>query len=230
MPALVQAMHDDIYYFSHVIIKAEDTLFCVPRHELERNSPVFRDMFSLPTSTQAKEGKSDETPIVLERVGKDEFRQLLRVMLCREDIGGPEDTLPTTFKEWTSAIKLAHRWEMDKVYRLAIKHASNLKDIDPVEKAAVAFTYDIPDWIESTVNDIARRDEPVSRRDVDILGLDIALKIAEVREHINGRGLVGKRDAKHLDFRPEIQKVFGSRFADFADFIGLPDWFSEDSR
>jgi len=169
-------------------------------------------MFLVPSGSQAAEGAIDESPIVLENVGSDEFRQLLRAMLCREDMGGPDDSLPVTFEEWTSVIKLAHRWEMSAVYQLALKRVSDLKDVDPVEKAAVALTYNIQEWIKSTINDIARRDEPLSRREVDILGIDTVLKIARVRESIAPRGTIGKRNAARLDFGSVITEVFEERF------------------
>ncbi|EIW78696.1 hypothetical protein CONPUDRAFT_60624, partial [Coniophora puteana RWD-64-598 SS2] len=199
--------------------QVENTLFRVPRHELEHTSRVFRDMFLIPSGADHPEGESDEHPIVLENTCSYDFRQLLRAMLCgpplnthREDMGGPDDSLPVTFEEWTSVIKLSHRWEMSAVYQLALKRVSDLKDVDHVEKAAVALTYDIQEWIKSTINDIARRDEPLSRREVDILGIDTVLKIARVRESIGPRGTIRKRSAARLDFGSVITEVFEERF------------------
>ena len=55
--------------------QVEDTLFNVHRYFLKRESPVFRDMFTL--TPDAPEGSSDEHPIVLEGTKSLEFACLL---------------------------------------------------------------------------------------------------------------------------------------------------------
>ena len=61
----------------------EDYLFKVPRDPFETESTVFRDMFLLPTGDfHTEEGTSDDNPIYLEGVKKDEFELLLRVLFA----------------------------------------------------------------------------------------------------------------------------------------------------
>lgn len=55
-------------------IQVENCLFKVPRQTLEFQSKVFRDMFSLPASAVA-EGSSDNNPIRLDGIAKEEFRR-----------------------------------------------------------------------------------------------------------------------------------------------------------
>ena len=65
----------------------EDCLFRVPREPLEEESTVFGDMFLLPQGEQVVvEGLSDEIPLVLHGINRDEFEPLLRVLLYRSVI------------------------------------------------------------------------------------------------------------------------------------------------
>jgi len=65
-------------------MQVEDTLYRVPRHPFEQESEVFRDMFGLPIVKGAiPDGLSDEQPLHLEGIMKEDFRQLLRIMFPR---------------------------------------------------------------------------------------------------------------------------------------------------
>jgi len=55
-------------------------LFKVPRLYFERNSGVFRDMFTVPPGDIPVEGSSDENPLKLESIQKVDFQRLLRAM------------------------------------------------------------------------------------------------------------------------------------------------------
>ena len=87
------------YYFNHVVfqvslfvidgirysprgrLQVEDMLFRVPRRYFEQESEIFRTMFQLPVANDtAPDGSSNEQPLLLEGVNKEDFRQLLRVM------------------------------------------------------------------------------------------------------------------------------------------------------
>ena len=62
----------------------EGCLFNVPRGPFEQHSEVFRDMFELPVPENiVPDGSSDEHPLRLDGVMKNDFRQLLRVMFPR---------------------------------------------------------------------------------------------------------------------------------------------------
>ena len=66
------------------VAQVEDCLFRVPREPLEEESTVFADMFLLPQGEQViVEGQSDENPIVLQGIEKDEFEPLLKALLYR---------------------------------------------------------------------------------------------------------------------------------------------------
>jgi hypothetical protein len=64
--------------------QVEDRLFKVPILNFTLESEVFQAMFQLPQDPKAvPEGSTDERPIRLEDVKKDDFKHLLRVMYSR---------------------------------------------------------------------------------------------------------------------------------------------------
>src|SRR5438309_2034676 len=76
-------------------------------------------------------------------------------------------------------------WEMWGVCKKAIKMMPySSVDKDPVEKVGLAFQYDIHEWLLPGLNELAKRPEPISIKDVELLGWEVALKVAEVRESL----------------------------------------------
>lgn len=69
-----------VYAFTQTSSQVEDIIFRVHRYFFLRDSPVFRDMFSLPTPPEPGtnvEGASDENPISLPQVTSKEFAHFL---------------------------------------------------------------------------------------------------------------------------------------------------------
>ncbi|EIW80456.1 hypothetical protein CONPUDRAFT_56949, partial [Coniophora puteana RWD-64-598 SS2] len=205
--------------------QVESTLFRVPRGVLAEHSEVFQGMFSLPSGGIFAEGMSDENPIFLRDIVSQDFKSLLKVLLSRL-VNESGDNLPSSIEEWTSVLKLSHLWGMEDISSLAVEKMSAFA-IDPVDKAALAVQYDVKAWLTPALNNIARREKPLTKEDVDKLGLDFVLKIAEVRESLtrvstgtnshsddNGDPCVqsdigvGKRYVGDLDFTTRIDEVF----------------------
>jgi len=210
-----EVFEDESYYFADVVFLVEDRLFKVPRRYFEEDSEIFRDMFRLPVPKNVvPEGRSKEKPLHLVGIGKNDFKQLLKVMYPRNF--GQEESL--TVPEWTSVLKLATMWEFGEIRKLAIRKMSQLT-IDTVEKIVMARDYHVVEWLVPAINSIARRDEPMTLQDVNRLGWDYVLKIAQVREsftmgknvgycrycdnYIHGGGPRGEHD-----FAAIIQRVF----------------------
>ena len=62
----------------------EDYLFRVPRALFENTSEVFRGMFKLPVPEgEAPDGYSDQQPLRLDGIKKEDFRLLLKVLMPR---------------------------------------------------------------------------------------------------------------------------------------------------
>ncbi|KAH7928669.1 hypothetical protein BV22DRAFT_1126329 [Leucogyrophana mollusca] len=198
---------DGRFYFTNVIFLVDGTLFRVPRHPFAEDSEVFGQMFQLPAPEDTEpDGSSYEHPIHLDGIKKDDFRQLLKVLFPA--LGKPESQ-PQTLAEWTPVLKLSSMWEFELVKKVAVEKMQSF-EIDPVEKACLAKECDVPQWLVPALNEIAKRREPIGVEDVEKLGLDLALKMAAVRESLAvvGRYLrVGERSAECLDFTQKIKTV-----------------------
>ncbi|KAJ3739171.1 hypothetical protein DFH05DRAFT_1453874 [Lentinula detonsa] len=165
---------DTTFYYDYKTFLVEGTLFKFPLTVLAMESTIFRDMMELPVSLQP-EGSTDENPIRLESVLKDDFRQLLRILAppYRE----PVPVL--TFSEWTSVLKLADMWCMDVVKEHAILTMSGLSGIDPVDKVVVGRKYGIKDWLLPAFNVILQRSQSFTEHDLERLGAPTLLQLVE---------------------------------------------------
>ncbi|EIW80346.1 hypothetical protein CONPUDRAFT_28841, partial [Coniophora puteana RWD-64-598 SS2] len=180
---------DDSFYFSIVIFLVENTLFKIPSHVLSDHSDVFQAMFSLPTGESIAEGLTDDNPVALKGITSFDFKQLLKVLYSRAVLPPWTSTipnqvsgqLPMTLEEWTPVLRLSDQWNMTAVHQFAIEKMA-VMSMDPVDRLALALEFDIKPWMMPALNALAQRPEPMARRDVDKLGLDVVLQIAEVRE------------------------------------------------
>ncbi|KIM59263.1 hypothetical protein SCLCIDRAFT_1023804 [Scleroderma citrinum Foug A] len=171
---------DDEFYMTFVTLNVEDCLFRVPRCTLESQSQIFRDMFSLPVpKSEPLEGSTNENPLFLPGIEAQEFRLLLGVLFT--SAFGPQKNLPKSPDEWLSVIKLARMWEFDDIHKSSVKMVPyhSVKK-SPVEKVALAFQHDIKEWLVPGLDELAKRPEPIGIGDVDLLGLDVALKVNRV--------------------------------------------------
>ncbi|KAF9021717.1 hypothetical protein BDP27DRAFT_1439103 [Rhodocollybia butyracea] len=180
-------------------------------HFLSSQSEVFKGMLEMPLpSDGAIEGMSDESPIHLEGVSKQDFRQLLRV-LCPPKVIGRLEVL--SFHEWLSVLKLADQWCMDAVRAHAIEMMTDIA-VDPVEKVVVARKYSISHWIAPALNSILQRSQTLNETDVNRLGLSTALHLVEIRErlkqdrHSQTYGLLPTRQSVGFDFTSAIFEKF----------------------
>ncbi|EIN06768.1 hypothetical protein PUNSTDRAFT_46162 [Punctularia strigosozonata HHB-11173 SS5] len=179
-PKNKQPHHHRKFYFANVVFQVEDVLFSVPRQTLERNSIVFRDMFEnpVPEGTDA-EGVGDDNPIRLEGIELNDFEQLLDVLF--QSLPGQDPVL--SCGQWVSVLKLSTMWQFDHIRSLAIRTLSVIP-MEAVSKVVLAKTYNVEEWIVPSLNEIARRSEPIGVEDAAQLGLEWALKLAEVRESL----------------------------------------------
>ncbi|KAI5993882.1 hypothetical protein EDD15DRAFT_2166702 [Pisolithus albus] len=174
--------HSD-FYISTVTFLVEGSLFRVPREPFQRESEVFCDMFSLPQgSSVVVEGTSDESPIRIDRISKNDFEQLLKVLLHRLAYGSQPD-LPHGIEQWTSVLKLSTTWNFERLRQAAID-ALIESGIGAVDRVVLSQRYYIKNWLLPALNDLARRPEPITLEEANQMGIDIALKLASVRERV----------------------------------------------
>ncbi|KAI6137464.1 hypothetical protein EDD17DRAFT_1501728, partial [Pisolithus thermaeus] len=159
----------------------EDSLFKVPREPFEKESEVFCDMFSLPQgSSVVVEGTGDENPIRIDRTSKDDFEQLLKALLHRKY--GSQPNLPHGIEQWTSVLKLSTAWNFERLRQAAID-ALTESGIGAVDRV-LSQRYYIKNWLLPALNELARRPEPITLEEAQRMGIDIALKLASVRERV----------------------------------------------
>ena len=139
--------------------------------------------------------QSDSRPLHLPGVKKDEFVQFLKAMfpryarafyiaevhvvlkhnMCRSRFPTRESM---SVQEWTTVLRLASMWGFDGLRRICLHHISALK-ADPVLKLAVSLEYNVPKLFLPAAIRIAAREDPISVHDVELIGVDAALKLSE---------------------------------------------------
>ncbi|KAI6037099.1 hypothetical protein BKA83DRAFT_4171785 [Pisolithus microcarpus] len=139
-------------------------------------------MFSLPQgSSVVVEGTSDESPIRIDRISKDDFEQLLKALFHRKY--GSQLDLPHGIEQWTSVLKLSTTWNFERLRQAAID-ALIESGIGAVDRIVLSQRYYIKNWLLPALNELARRPEPITLEEAKRMGIDIALKLASVRERV----------------------------------------------
>jgi hypothetical protein len=89
-------------------------------------------------------------------------------------------------EEWKSVLKLTTAWQFSSVRETAIKHLSQSQEPDLIEKLILARRFHIDSWLVDTLNQIAKRETPLSAVDaerlVPVVGFEYFMKIVQVRE------------------------------------------------
>ncbi|KAG5219781.1 atp-dependent helicase [Salix suchowensis] len=169
--------HNVDYYFSNVIFLVGNELFNVPRHKFQSESVIFRSMFDLPTGDKTPDGLTDEQPLRLDGIDRDEFSSLLEYLYPR----GIERPLRLTLAEWLAVLKQSTRWEMDRIRNDAIETIPTLV-ADPAQWLGLAIDYNVEAWFIPAMNKLVQRAEPLSTADLAHIGIECVLKIAAIRE------------------------------------------------
>ncbi|KAI0761524.1 hypothetical protein BD413DRAFT_617048 [Trametes elegans] len=173
---------DADFYCEDIIFLVDDVLFKVSRKPFERDSEVFRDMFSLPSprgNIAEVDGMSDQRPLVLGGIGASEFRAFLNVIF--------PITYGTTRRvldkgEWLHVLRLAEMWGFEAVRKQAVRELSRLVS-QHAERFALAHQFSIPGWIEPALQHLARQDT-LSAEDFRWLGWETAARLVQVRDSV----------------------------------------------
>ncbi|KAG2015309.1 hypothetical protein CC2G_008592 [Coprinopsis cinerea AmutBmut pab1-1] len=177
--AKTAAQTSEQYFFRDIIFRADDELFKVPALYFLTESQFFRDMFDLPNPEGSiVDSTCKDKPLVLEGVRASELSALLRVMY------------PPTFREadllskeeWAAVLKLADMWQMKPIKALAVEHLVQDLSEDPVTRVVLGKKHHVPEWIIPAYKQLIKREEPISPKDLEGLGVEIALKICAMRE------------------------------------------------
>ncbi|KAI0354611.1 hypothetical protein OH77DRAFT_1425677 [Trametes cingulata] len=164
-----------------VILLAEQTLFKVHEYFLKHYSVIFASMFTLSPGNAPEEGRSDALPIPLPDVSAVDLARFLSLFYPRNVVSGDLNTLD----EWTSVLRITHRYEFDQHRALAIERLERLAT--PVERIFLARTYDILHWLHDAYYDLCIREEPLTYDEGVRLGMQDVILLADLRQRIRGR-------------------------------------------
>ena len=93
--------------------------------------------------------------------------------------------------------------------KIAIRKITDMDSFDDRQLVALGRMYGIKRWLLDGLNRLAQRLKPMQLADSELIGVSLALKLAEVREgYRNFPNLRGSHD-----FRPAIRVVFESELA-----------------
>ncbi|EJD02147.1 uncharacterized protein FOMMEDRAFT_87648, partial [Fomitiporia mediterranea MF3/22] len=161
----------------------EKVLFKVPRHPFEDESELFKDMFALPPGgDRLPEGSSDSEPFVLHDVTMKDFEALLKVLLPDPYVSVLLLLFNCSFQdEWISVLRLAHMWDFNRLFLLAIKKLEALP-MDPVTKIVLARTYTVTKWLRPAYFDLTTRTDPLTLEESRALDIDTVVKLNIARD------------------------------------------------
>lgn len=94
-----------------------------------------------------------------------------------------EENVALTMEEWVLILKLTTMWQFRDLRYVAISTLwSHLGKGDPVRWLSLARLYDVKEWMLPSLEALARRPKAMQLEDVESLGVETAIKMAEVRE------------------------------------------------
>lgn len=113
-------------------------------------------------------------------------------------------------------------WECKAIHKRAVENMQYDQVCKtPTEKVGLTVRHDIRPWLLPAVNELAQRKEPLGNSDLAVLGAELTLKVAAVRESLSITSVysdsfahpsmvltTGLRDASRVDFTPTIKCVF----------------------
>ena len=168
----------------------------MPREGLEHNSEIFKNMFTMPDTTN--EGGSDDNPIHLPFTKKQAFNDLLVLLYPRLESlknGQHESSTsqsgvmsPNSICHWflprvVDVFELVMRWDFEKIKDDFIRFLKppELWD-DVVEQIVFAHRHGIECWYLGAYKKLANRKKPLTSNERKRLGPDFSSKMQQVRK------------------------------------------------
>ncbi|KAJ7651395.1 hypothetical protein FB45DRAFT_1051129 [Roridomyces roridus] len=155
-----------------VDVIVEGNQYTIDRFFLERDSPVLRELFA-----ELREG---DPVYALSGATKAELEHLLWVYYKTSIARDP--WAPITV--WKDILKLADMWKMEQIKDHALGHLRRGK-MDAMEKIKHCEREDVPTYeAKEAYMELCTRTEPLTAADFQVLGMDIGLRIMQIRERI----------------------------------------------
>lgn len=124
-------------------------------------------------------------------------------------------------EEWSSILRLAHKWDFDQVLEFALRELEQLP-MPALDKIILYHTHDIDrNLLQAAYVALTVRDEPISIEEGRQLGLETALRLTHAREFARAPVFNGRRagTARSLiNTGPELDTLINQLFN-----LSLPD-------
>lgn len=192
---------DDVYYLQPVVIQVENRLFQFPCYCLERSSEMWKNAFAV-LQGSIDEGSSDKNPIKLQEVKKEDFRNLLEVLLPLK--------IPPSFEHipkdgWIAILRLAKMWRMHDIRETAIKRLAETQLL-AVERIVLGREYCVVQWLYSGYEELVQRSSFLTDEEAEQIGCKSAMAVCRAREKVRP-GYV-----RSYDIPDVVGDIFGVEF------------------
>ncbi|KAH8996797.1 hypothetical protein EDB92DRAFT_1530037 [Lactarius akahatsu] len=178
-----------IYFFpdGDIMIRVEDTVFCIHTYFLTRESNRFRLMFiSTVPCRRCREppGTSESNPLVLRDATSEAFADLLWVFYNPEYFNYSGATL----EKWKRILALAQQWGFVQVEKLCVQELEKLT-IPPVEKIKIYQDFNLnPELLYDSYVELVTRPEHLNLEEGGKVGFLTSMKITHARELARATG------------------------------------------
>ncbi|KAF8331265.1 hypothetical protein F5887DRAFT_61003 [Amanita rubescens] len=217
-----QAMHDDdsmkdtppsyygdyqkhpIFYTEDVFFEIDNTIFKFPKYHL-RDSPVFERIFkfaALEDDVEISGAGTAQDPFGCSTIDKRALESFLALQRTAVYDQGPAIVGKG---EWLDILKVSYFWKMDKLGKFTVDQLSKMQ-IGGVEKLKLAKRYDIRDkeWKLTAIRELIKTNIDFSEADVQEIGVDVVLRICELRGMASQRLLFPVSDSNIKKVFPEL--------------------------
>ncbi|KAG6828323.1 hypothetical protein H0H92_008386 [Tricholoma furcatifolium] len=159
-----EEIKDVVYYLEFITLLAEDRLFKVPKYHFVR----------YPGQLEWMKGADEDTPHKLENVPAGDLQALLKLMY---PLNSPSQQ-SFSCHEWASILKLASLWMMLDFRKKAIEA---LADEEWLKKILLSRECAVFAWVRDVYNHLIQRKQPLTIDEARQLGLEVAVKLFELR-------------------------------------------------
>ncbi|KDQ63982.1 hypothetical protein JAAARDRAFT_27660 [Jaapia argillacea MUCL 33604] len=183
--AIPQVRKDEVYYMHSLVVLVDGCLFKVPRAVMVENSDYIREKLQEQENEPSGlvYGADDDHPLRLDGIKLQEFRWLLAAVFPTRG------QYTFTYEQWIVILDLSTRLGFTEVRNLAIRRSEECADfvsMDLLDRVALGFRHQVDPWLLSAVQELAKRDAPLSETEFQRLGFVCAAKVAAVRESFRG--------------------------------------------
>jgi len=192
------------FYTEDVFFEIDNTIFKFPKYYL-KDSLVFESIFKfavLEDDTEISGAGTAQDPFGCSTIDKKALESFLALQRTAVYDQGPT---VVGKEEWLDILKVSYFWKMDKLGKFAVGQLSKIQ-IEGVEKLKLAKRYDIRDkeWKLTAIRELIKTDIDLSEADVQEIGVDVVLRICQLRGVASQRLLFPVSDWSIKKVFPEL--------------------------